>query len=343
MEALVDHLKPADIPSLLKNLGTVTASRVKLLELSDGGVLDLPILVKAGRHPGEVVYIGAGIHGTEVNGVSAAIAAVKNIAPNDLHGSIVLVPVQNPLGFRERTRLIEFEHQVDAEVLNLHRLFPGDSGGSPIERIAAVLFDIMQASEATFHFDLHTGHRGAETAAHTFIGPLDLGKPVEEALEAAHYVDADFIVGERSAGSDVIYARPGMHHVALSRLGVPVLGAELGAGGVSSPRMIEIGRQGILNVLRHRGVLRDGIEPDRYERPLITKVEVVRANRGGLYSPLVGPGALVERGQVIATISDPYGEVIESVESPVHGYVTTLTTYPALHEGERICRIGVPQ
>lgn len=339
-EATAPTILPEDFGQLLSNPGTKRAAWVRLLEFADGNLLKLPVIVVNGRHAGETVYVGAGIHGTEINGISAAIESMQALDPNHVHGSVVAVPIENPYGYQHRSRLFEFEHQVDAEVLNLHRMFPGVRDGSPHERMVSVLYRIMKESGATFHFDLHTGHRGAETPPHTFIGPNSLGKVVDTAREAAHYFECDFIVGEASAGDDVIYARPGMHHVALSREGVPVLGAELGAGGLRNPNMIRIGRDGILNVLRHRGVLQDGIAPVRHEQPVLSRVHAVRTNHGGLYEPLVRPGDRVQAQQPIAKVTSVFGDLLEEVKAPVTGYITTLTIYPALHEGERVCRIG---
>ena len=57
------------------------------------------------RTLGPRVYLGAAIHGDEVNGIAILARALKQIDLQRLAGSIVCVPVQHPLALHADHRL----------------------------------------------------------------------------------------------------------------------------------------------------------------------------------------------------------------------------------------------
>ncbi|MFI3295681.1 MAG: succinylglutamate desuccinylase, partial [Rikenellaceae bacterium] len=49
---------------------------------------------------------------------------------------------------------------------------------------------------------------------------------------------------------------------------------------------------------------------------------------------------IVEQGEEIGVIVDPLlGDVLESVTSPIYGYLFTLRAYPVVYEGSLVARI----
>lgn len=304
-------------------------------ELNDGSALKLPIQVIHGSAPGDIVYVGAGAHGDEINTVLAAIEASRAIDPANVAGTIIFVPVENPYGFRHRRRLFDL-NQSDSETLNLHRNFPGDPEGDGHQRMAHALYQLMKRSGATFIFDLHTGTTGSYCPPHAFVPEASLGAVANTALEAAKVFNTGLIV----QASEGVYAHGGMPHTVLAREGTPVLGVELGQGGFVDDRLVALGREGILNVLRHRGVLNDGVTAAPVEQPIIKQVHYVRANRGGLIAVVRSPGEYLSKDDTIAEITNLYGDTVENVTAPVDGYLITTTPVPTTHSGERVCRIG---
>lgn len=308
-----------------------------LLEMSDGTHLKVAVSIIHGQHPGETIYIGAGAHGDEVTTILAAVNVLADLDPKQIHGTIVVVPVQNAYGYQTRKRLIHI-NESDSDTLNLHRVFPGNPQGDMHQRMADKLYRLMTESGATFFFDLHTGFSGSYCPPHTFVPPDTLGKAAEEALEAAKVFNAGFIVQARGG----VYAHGGMPHTVLGQLGLPVLGTELGQGGFPNPEFIELGRQGILNVLRLRGVLQDGQPVTPVKQPLLREVVYVRANRGGLFEHLVRAGSFVEKDQPIARVRSLFGDTVETIVSPTAGFIITAMSWATIYQGERVCRIGVP-
>ena len=78
--------------------GTRRRHRMSLVELADGTEVSIPLDIIHGGQPGPVLYLGAAIHGDEVNGVGILFRALEDINPVELCGSVVAVPVQHPAG-----------------------------------------------------------------------------------------------------------------------------------------------------------------------------------------------------------------------------------------------------
>jgi predicted deacylase len=65
----------------------------------------------------------------------------------------------------------------------------------------------------------------------------------------------------------------------------------------------------------------------------------VRTTRGGYTSLVVSLGQDVEKDELIATVSDPFGRVIEAIHAPVAGKINTLATDPTREPGDMVVRI----
>ena len=85
--------------------GTRQRHEIELVELADGTKVRIPLDIIHGNTPGPKLYLGAAIHGDEVDGVAILFRALADIDPAALRGSIVCVPVQHPLSFHADHRL----------------------------------------------------------------------------------------------------------------------------------------------------------------------------------------------------------------------------------------------
>lgn len=315
--------------------GQLYKGRLQLTKLSDGHWLEAPLLVAHGKKPGPIVVIGAGIHGDEINGIQTAIKSVRAIDLAELRGTVVALPVQNPIGFRHRRRRLVFNEQDRKS--NVHQAFPGDPDGETSERIVyKIRNDIILAAGADLVFDMHTGTSTFFCAPHTFVASASFGDVADKALAAAGAFDTGLVV---QAGSGV-YAAHDMPHTDLAAEGVPVLGVELGAGGRYEQDMVEQGVQGVLNVLRMMDMLPGSL--DSRPQVLLDDVVWVRAATGGLFRPKVKLGDQVRAGDVLGDVIDLFGEPVDQFTAPVGGHLISFTGVPTLHEGEPVARIGVP-
>ena len=100
---------------------TVDKRFIDVLELPDGTSVRLPIMSLQGASAGpRLVLIGAS-HGWEVTGTQVIIKVMRErLDPASLRGSVVAVPVANPVGF-QRAVYVPPQDNIDVE-----SAFPGD-------------------------------------------------------------------------------------------------------------------------------------------------------------------------------------------------------------------------
>ncbi|HLC57648.1 MAG TPA: succinylglutamate desuccinylase/aspartoacylase family protein, partial [Candidatus Nanoarchaeia archaeon] len=85
--------------------------------------LEIPIVIAHGRREGQTCFISAGMHGDEINSIETINKFFNQLNINSVKGTIILLPLINPWGFKQRTRYIPFDNQ------DLNRCFnkPGRS------------------------------------------------------------------------------------------------------------------------------------------------------------------------------------------------------------------------
>jgi len=216
-----------------------------LVDGDDGPTLDIP------DDGGPVVYAQAAQHGREVNGAAVLRRLHERLTDggeNPLAGTLVTVPVADPLTF-DRVSYTTPE-ALDSVHSNMNRCWPGDPDGTLHERMAARLWSFASAADAVV--DLHTGSPSMLT--HTVYMR---GDPECRALAEAF--GTDLLLAE-SAGDDADTewserGFAGKFRVAATREGIPTITPELAHSREIVETAVEIGVDGMLGVLRDKGLL----------------------------------------------------------------------------------------
>ena len=112
--------------------------------------LDLPFTVIEGPTPGPVLLVTAGVHGSEFCSIEAALRLAR-LTPEELRGTLVVLPLLNPGGFRARSVYVMPE-----DGKNLNRMFPGRPDGSLSEQLAHWLVTAVYP-QVDAYLDLHGG------------------------------------------------------------------------------------------------------------------------------------------------------------------------------------------
>lgn len=325
-----------DLGVRLPARGKISRHRVRTLELADGSIVEIPFMVVRGAHPGPVFYLGASIHGDEINGVEIVQRSINRLSLKELKGTIVAVPVQNPLAYQVQHRYFIghlIKSPLDQSPPDPWSSFPGDASGNMAARIAATLFRLMEPAD--YLVDIHTPTTGGKYAPFAFLPPTRCGKVVAQSEAMALAFGADFIL----ATNEGVYVQDTSPHTVAAYRGKVALGLELGEGAKIEEDMIERGVAGMFNVFRHTGMLPGRVEP-LGRRLVITDMPVVRASRGGLYHRHVELNQDLRKGDPVATIIDVYGRVAEKIMSPLAGPVVRIATFPIVGEGERVIQLG---
>ena len=338
---------PSSVPALDTELrisglqlkrGTRESKRVRIAELADGTWVEIPLMVIRGQQSGPVFYLGAAFHGDEVAGVEIVARLAAQLEPARLRGTLLVVPVQNPLAFQVQHRYFVghmLHSPMDQNPADPWASFPGDPGGNLAALIAHALFDQLMR-HCHYMIDVHTPTTGGRYAPFAFLPPTRCGNVVREAEALASSFGADYIL----ANDKGMYVGDKNPHTVLAERGVPAFGVEIGEGGRIDEDDVARGLQGVYNVLMKVGMLTG--EPQILGRRMVIRtMHVIRATRGGLLHLKAKLNDEIEAGQIVATVVNPFGETVEEIRTEKAGPVVRIATVPIVSTGERVIQLGV--
>ncbi|HEX4964878.1 MAG TPA: succinylglutamate desuccinylase/aspartoacylase family protein [Thermoanaerobaculia bacterium] len=297
--------------------GQTAELRLKVAESYTAEPVSVPVTVVRGS-PGPAVFVTATVHGDELNGVGILRNLLNDTDFSPLKGTLIAVPVANVPGFLNRDRRLPDRR-------DLNRSFPGSRRGSLTARLAEMLFREVVRKSA-FGIDLHTG--GGERTNYPQVR-ADLAQPA--VAELAQAFGCPLIID--GAGPEKSLRRTAV------AAGVPTIVYEAGSARRLERPFIEVGMAGVLNVLRHLGMMPG--EPAR--PPLRLKVERthwIRSRTGGILDLEVDLGQPLRRGQTICVNTNPFGRERSQLKAPYAGVVLGLTQLPLVHPGDAICNVA---
>ena len=316
---VIDRLDTGDLIA-----GQVHRFWFRVTDNAIGQAWYVPVIVVKGAQPGHRLLLTAGIHGDELNGVDVIHRLVRKIDPARLTGTIIAVPGLNTPGLLHHTRAFTPGDGVDGA--NLNRLMPGDPTSTDRASLyAARLWSQLLRPNADTAIDLHTQSRGTAYPMYVFAGSAR-ARAIGELI-----------------GPDMIKIDPGVAgsvETEMLKSGIPAITLEL-----ERPEMFDrvvIGRavDGIERVMVDLEMLPPGSAPTRTVTPYIgDTLARVATSRGGYTTLLIDLGDPVIKGQIVATVADPFGRIIETLTAPETGRVNTIATDPLRDPGDTVMRI----
>lgn len=268
--------------------------RVPIPGMAATGQLELGLGTAGSTGP--VALVAAGVHGDEGPwGAWAIRQLLEMTSPDELLGTLRIVPVANPLAMESDTR------NATIDQLDLNRTFPGSASGSYTERVAAALVE-HALDGADVVIDLHGG---GSWCVNAFAFQFEGGEPLSRAF------GAPFIV----SGPDRDVTLTGY---ARSK-GAQVAAIEMGGRSefeASWARRIAIGLRRALGVA---GVMTPYDHPADESLP-VGPSTVLRPASGGVFMPRVGAdvvGTIVPGGTVLGEVVDPVTQAtLETFTAP---------------------------
>ncbi|MDX3230181.1 succinylglutamate desuccinylase/aspartoacylase family protein [Streptomyces sp. ME19-01-6] len=304
-----------------KTRGTVSADLGTL-------TVDIPLTLVNGAHAGPRVVITAGVHGGEFTGVDAATRLAALLAADEVYGQVIVCPVANPPAVYQGRLGVS---PVDG--VNINRVFPGDPGGSPTERLAAWLFaHLLDGADA--YLDLHSG--GIDEVLDDFVGYRLTGNPeldAKTAEMAGAFGIEDVIFGMNADG--------GNSHAAAARQGLPAILVETGQRGERDEETAGRLVDRLCGVLGRLGVLETKSQDPTTVREWVWAAGVT-AETTGLWYPEFTAGDDVSKGQLLGRVIDPADSREHQVLAPATGRIFygmhALTVAP----GAELAAIAAP-
>ncbi len=304
---------------------TVKPGETRKLEIPIGRLytdtsMYLPVWVKHGKRPGPKLFVSAAIHGDELNGVEIISRLINSKSVSNLKGTLIAVPLVNAYGVLNHSRYLPDRR-------DLNRSFPGSRKGSLASRIAHIFMSEI-VKQCDFGIDLHTG------AIHRSNLPqirANLEDP--QTLELAKAFGVPVLINSN--------LRDGSLRESANALGISLLLYEAGEALRFDEFSIRAGYRGIINVMRHLEMLSKRATQKPLVEPYVAKESGwVRSPESGFVSHQRHLGDCVAKGDVLATIKDPFGDIIEQVTSHADGIIIGKQNIPLVHEGEAIYHIA---
>ncbi|PZE18244.1 succinylglutamate desuccinylase [Putridiphycobacter roseus] len=297
-----------------------------IAKLHTGTKIEVPIIIERAKVPGPTILITGGIHGDEINGVEIVRKIVANGYHKPQKGMVICIPVINIFGFLNQTR--QFPDGRD-----LNRVFPGSKRGSLASIFAYHLMKEI-VPHADYCLDFHTG------GADRFNAPqIRINEGDEESLTLAKVFGAPFIIQSKR--------REKSYRDAAISLGKKVLLFEGGKSLHLNDSITNAGVNGALNVMQHLGIrdfsneLNERAVEHSVTPKLIENSKWIRAGYSGMFRSNAILGKMYKKGEVIGSISDPFGFFEKTIKAPSNGYVFCINEAPIVNKGDAIIHMSI--
>ena len=213
----------------------------------------------------------------------------------------------------------------------MNRCFPGRRDGTSSERIAYHLFR-RAIQQADYCLDLHQG------GVHPMIDEVRVRVDEKHTLhgaclELARVFGIGHILNQKGPEGQLAQAAP--------EVGIPTIDPELGGTHGWDAASIKKGVRGVLNVLQYYHFI-DGTPEVPEQQIVVKKFVPLLSNEGGFVYYKVELYDQIAAYQSIAEIRDVFGNVRESIRSPVDGIFWAKPVYPMVASGGIIGKIGTP-
>ncbi len=313
----------------MRSLGTASAGpgrqdtgQLEVGRGRDGSPVTLPVAVINGQQAGKTLYIQAVSDGDELNGLGVIRRIVPRIDPAELSGTVLVVAIANYFAFQVN------EHRSPVDNTKLNRTYPGEPEGTSTERIADATFEV--ASGADLVLDLHQG----STSRMIEEVRVRCGRHHslhDECLELAKVFGCGHVFDQKGPDGQLARAAPDE--------GIPTVDPELGGAVGLDPESVEIGVEGVFNVLRYYGFLPGRARTEKQTRS--TGFEQYGAPTGGLVDFEADLGQRVSPGTTLYTVTNPFGETQATVTADSSGILWRTRRLPQVASGEYVCSVGI--
>ena len=290
--------------------------------------ISIPVIILKGKEDGPVLGLIAAIHGNELNGIKVIQKSIKDINVEELKGTVIAIPGLNALSIgQDRRRFVDEE--------DLNRNFPGKANGN---RSQQYVWQINRKilPKLDYLIDMHTASFGRTNSLYV---RGEMGD--EKISEMALLQDADIVLSNKGVPStgDNSAATRTMRAEAMLQ-GIPTITVEYGNPQVYQEDMVTRGVVGVKNVMNWLNMQSFSI-PDLKPAILCKKSYWIYVDQGGLLDVPVELNQIIEKGDLIGVLRNPFGDVLKEYVAPEKGIVIGKSSNPVNIDGGRIIHLGI--
>ena len=280
----------------------------------------IPFAIIESAEPGPTLLITAGVHGSEFCSIEAAVRTMQ-IKPEEIKGTLVILPILNVQGFHKRNIYI-----MPQDGKNLNRMFPGKADGSTSERLANWLVTKVYP-QVDAYIDMHGGDLDEGLEPFTIF---PAGSEKSQAMAAAFGIPV--LVAAGGAGYTVD---------ASGKLGIPSILPEVSGNGLWGEATVTQLTDGVRRVMQHLGMVSDAPK-NIAEATKVVTMWVPTAPVTGLWYPRKDLTEVVGVGELLGEIKNVFGEVLASIQSEKAGFILYRLTSLSVNQGEALIGVGTP-
>jgi predicted deacylase len=301
--------------------------------------LDFPVVVfRNGKGPCALLI--GGTHGDEFEGQMTATRLAGRIQPEDVHGTLIVVPTHN------RPAALAGQRCSPIDGADLNRLYPGGAGEGPSRAIARFMTERLIAP-ADLVVDIHSGGN-----THEFVLSSNLQGRIgtaayERDLPALLSFDAPYAIVFDEVGQNAM-PHGGTVEAAAIALGKRAFSSEIGGSGRVTPESMNVAETGVVNLLRHLGAMKGSSpQPSASRSALLALTRAENypeiSERGHLV-PEIWLGATVAAGQRLGSVYrlDRPGSTPYEILSACDGTVVAAASRCIVEPGEPAFMVAEP-
>lgn len=303
--------------------GEFLSLALPLPELFSCAPLYMPIKIIHGKQDGPCLLVIAAMHGNELNGTEIINRLLKTAGIKKLTGTLIAIPVMNVYGLINRSRYLPGG-------IDLDHSFPGSKSGTHAGRMAYTFVNEI-FDKADICIDLQTGFMNYSNLPQIYVNfENQQGKSLAQMFNAPVISNID--------------CEPGMLRTYAAEHNKPYILYEAGEAMRFDEHAIKIGLTGILNIMRHLKMIPEKTtkKPENLKSFFTENNIWVRASTSGVSHTKHKLGQSVKQGEILCTISDPFGASENvNISCPNDAIIVGKNNLPLVHEGEALFQLAV--
>jgi uncharacterized protein len=313
-----------DQPILLKDQaiqkGETAAVKLNAGTLPSGSSISLIAHVYRSEEPGPCILLLGGIHGDEINGIEIITSMLVAKTFDKLKkGTVIAIPLLNVYGFNNM-------HRDVPDGKDINRSFPGSTGGSQASRLARVISKQV-LPYVDIAVDFHTGGGDRYNYPQTRFT-----KGNQQSTELAQIFGAPFAISNSLI--------PGSFRKTATDMNITSIVYEGGESIRVNKMAIDCGILGVVKILNTLEMIDYPSPLQNKESIYINETDWIRASIPGIFIWLKKSGDVINPGDILGVIKDPYGINSREVISKSNGYIIGHNNAAVVNQGDPLFHIG---
>lgn len=282
--------------------------------------IQVPVLVERAKEDGPTLLVMAGLHGDELNGIEIVRRFLRKKLNKPAKGTIICLPIFNIFGFLNLKRELP-------DGRDLNRSFPGSNNGSLAAQFA---FHFMKeiAPYCDYIIDFHTG-----AAQRNNFPQIRCVFSDKDSVELAKIFNPPFILNSSLIAKTL--------RESMVKRNKMLLLFEGGKSNNIEENVVEEGLNGLKRVITHLGMRNYKFDISKDREPIfIGENKWMRAPSSGMFQCFVANGTAVQKGDILALVTDPYGKYEKKIKASQNGYVICINEASVVYKGDAIIHIA---